>query len=63
MGPLAHTIASESRTGDVAAASRIAYLMTEMGCGGAEMQVLALAREMRRRDHEVVVLALQDEEL
>ena len=35
--------------------------MTEMGCGGAEMQVLALAREMRRRDHEVVVLALQDE--
>lgn len=62
MGPSAHTIASESRTGDVAAASaRIAYLMTEMGCGGAEMQVLALAREMRRRDHAVVVLALQDE--
>jgi glycosyltransferase involved in cell wall biosynthesis len=40
---------------------RVAYLMTEMGCGGAEMQVLALAREMRHRGHEVVVLALRDE--
>jgi glycosyltransferase involved in cell wall biosynthesis len=40
---------------------RIAYLMTGMGCGGAEMQVLALAREMRHRGHEVVVLALRDE--
>lgn len=40
---------------------RISYLMTGMGCGGAEMQVLALAQEMRHRGHEVVVLALRDE--
>ena len=55
--------ATQARTAAEAAVApmRVAYLMTEMGCGGAEMQVLALAREMRGRGHEVVVLALQDE--
>lgn len=40
---------------------RIAYLMTAIGCGGAEMQVFTLVREMRRRNHDVVVVRLRDE--
>lgn len=40
---------------------RIAYLVTTLGVAGAEMQVLMLAREMRRRDHDVAVVSLRDD--
>lgn len=39
---------------------RIAYLITALGHGGAETQVILLAREMRRRGHEVAIARLRD---
>lgn len=39
---------------------RIAYLITAFGLGGAETQVILLAREMRARGHEVVVVRLRN---
>jgi hypothetical protein len=35
--------------------------MTEMDCGVAEIQVFMPAREMRRRDHDVVVITLKEQ--
>lgn len=39
---------------------RIAYLVTAFGLGGAETQVILLAREMRARGHDVVVVRLRN---
>lgn len=39
---------------------RIAYVITALGHGGAETQVILLAREMRRRGHAVVIARLRD---
>ncbi|PNY81864.1 glycosyltransferase [Deinococcus koreensis] len=36
---------------------KILYVSTSMGLGGADMQVLSLARGMRRRGHEVQILS------
>jgi glycosyltransferase involved in cell wall biosynthesis len=38
---------------------RIAYMLTSLGIGGAEKQVLALAEEMVARGHEVAVIVLR----
>ena len=37
---------------------RIAYLLTSLGIGGAEKQVVMLAERMARRDHTVILLVL-----
>lgn len=39
-------------------AMRIAYLLTSLGIGGAEKQVIALAERMALRGHAVVILTL-----
>jgi glycosyltransferase involved in cell wall biosynthesis len=41
---------------------RIAYLLTSLGIGGAERQVIALAERMQARGHDVVLLVLRSRE-
>ncbi len=38
---------------------RIAYMLTSLGFGGAERQVVALAERMAARGHEVLLIVLQ----
>ena len=42
---------------------RIAYMLTSLGVGGAERQVLALAERMNARGHTAVVMALVPQQL
>lgn len=37
---------------------RIAYMLTSLGIGGAERQVVALAERMKARGHDVVLIVL-----
>ena len=41
---------------------RIAYMLTSLGIGGAERQVIALAERMQARGHEVVLLVLRQKQ-
>jgi glycosyltransferase involved in cell wall biosynthesis len=41
---------------------RIAYMLTSLGIGGAERQVIALAERMKERGHDVVLIALRLQE-
>ena len=41
---------------------RIAYMLTSLGKGGAERQVVALAKRMASRGHQVVLLVLKPRE-
>jgi len=41
---------------------RIAYMLTSLGIGGAEKQVIAIAERMAARGHEVVLIALRSAE-
>ena len=38
---------------------RIAYMLTSLGIGGAERQVIALAERMAARGHAVVLIVLK----
>ena len=38
---------------------RIAYMLTSLGIGGAERQVVALAERMAARGHDVLLIVLQ----
>ena len=38
---------------------RIAYMLTSLGRGGAERQVVALAERMAARGHDVVLIVLK----
>lgn len=46
----------------VRAAPRVLFVTTSMMAGGAETQVFLLARELRRRGHDVAVVTMRDAE-
>ena len=39
---------------------RLAFVIAQLDCGGAEQQLVTLCQGLRRRDHEVHVVSVHD---